>query len=103
MAIAFKETIKLPGFRSFRQLGTLTFTGSYVVGGEIPSGLIKVWTAKNALGARFFNKGPNVFTYDPVTGKVLVYAAGVELTAAAYPASVTNDTVTMDIEFLKLG
>ena len=103
MAIAFVEKVKMPALRSFRQIGTLTFSGSYVVGGEVPTGIIKVWTAKNALGANFFNKGPHTFKYDPVTGKVLVFLGGVEATAAAYPAAVTSDVVTMDIEYLKLG
>lgn len=103
MAIVFAEKTKIPGLRTFRQLGTLTFSGNYVTGGEVPSGIIKVWTSKLPFGARFFNKGPNDFKYDPVSGKVLVYAAGAELAAGAYPASVTSDVVTMDIEYPKLG
>jgi len=101
MAIAFQEVRKIPTMRSFRIMGTLTFSGNYVVGGEVPTGLIKVWTAKNAFGANFFNKGPHTFRYDPVTGKVLVYLGGVEASAAAYPAAVTSDVVTMDIEYSK--
>lgn len=103
MPITFTEKVKMPNFRSFRQLGTLTFSGSYVTGGEVPTGIIKVWTAKNAFGANFFNKGPHTFRYDPVTGKVLVYLGGAEVAAGAYPAAVTSDVVTMDIEYPKLG
>ena len=39
---------------------------------------------------------------DPVTGKILVYApGGAQLAAAAYPAGVTGDVVTMHIEYTK--
>jgi hypothetical protein len=101
--IAFQELAKVPAMRTFRIIGKLTFSGSYVSGGEVPTGIIKVWTSKNAWGANFFNKGPHTFRYDPVTGKVLVYLGGVEASAAAYPAAVTSDVVTMDIEYPKLG
>jgi hypothetical protein len=103
MAIAFAQTAKLPELRTMRLIGTLTFTGSYVVGGEIPSGVIKPGTTKNAILASFSNKGANEFRYDTATGKVLVFAAGTELTAAAYPASVTNDVVVMALEYPKFG
>jgi hypothetical protein len=101
--ITFTEKTKVPAMRTFRQIGVLTFSGSYVVGGEVPTGIIKVWTSKPAFGAQFWNKGPHTFRYDPVTGKVLVYLGGVEASAAAYPAAVTSDVVTMDIEYPKLG
>lgn len=103
MPIAFVERTKVPAFRTFRQIGTLTFSGSYVTGGEIPTGLIKVWTSKPAFGAQFWNKGPYTFRYDPATGKVLAYLGGTELAAGAYPAPVTSDVVTIDIEYPKLG
>lgn len=103
MPIAFAEQTKVPAMRSFRIIGKLTFTGSYVLGGEVPTGIIQVWTSKNAYGAQFWNKGPYTFRYDPVTKKVLLYLGGTELAAGAYPAPVTTDVVTMDIEYPKLG
>lgn len=101
MAIAFQEIRRLPGMRAFRISGKLTFSGNYVTGGEVPTGLIQMWTAKDAFGANFYNKGAYTFKYDPVTKKIIVYLAGAELAAGAYPAAVTNDVVTMDVEFSK--
>jgi len=103
MPITFTEKAKIPAFRTFRQIGTLTFTGSYVTGGEVPAGIIKVWTSKLPFGAQFWNRGPHTFRFDPITGKVLVYLGGAEVAAGAYPAAVTTDVVTMDIEYPKLG
>lgn len=101
MAIAFQELRRLPGFRSFRISGRLTFSGNYVTGGEVPTGLVQMWTAKDAFGANFYNKGPYTFRYDPTTKKIIVYLGGAELAAGAYPAPVTSDVVTMDVEFSK--
>jgi hypothetical protein len=104
MAIAFAQTHKEPGLRSMRILGTLTFSGSYVVSGEIPTGLVKPGTTKNAVMTCFMSKGDHNFKYDSSTGKVLVYApGGAQLTAAAYPAGVTNDVVVMEVEYPKFG
>lgn len=104
MAIAFGQTHKEPGLRSMRILGTLTFSGSYVVGGEVPTGLTKPGTTKNAVMASFMSKGDHNFKYDTAAGKVKVFApAGTELTAAAYPAGVTGDVVVMELEYPKFG
>ena len=103
MAIVGTEKYKIPSLRTFRQIVLLTFSGNYVTGGEVPTGIVKVWTSKNAHGAQFWNKGPYTFRYDPVATKVIVYLGGVELAAGAYPAAVTSDIVTMDLEYPKLG
>jgi hypothetical protein len=104
MPIAFVQTSKEPGFRSMRILGTLTFSGSYVTGGEVPSGVVKPGTTKNAVMASFMSRGDHNFKYDSSTGKVLVYApGGAQLAAAAYPAGVTGDTVVMELEYPKFG
>lgn len=104
MPIAFAQTSKEPGFRSMRILGTLTFSGSYVTGGEVPTGLVKPGTTKNAVMVGFMSKGDHNFKYDAATGKLLVYApGGAQLAAAAYPAGVTGDVVTMEVEFPKFG
>ena len=103
MAIVFTKTRDLPGLRSIRIMGTLAFTGSYVAGGEVPTGIVKPGTTKNPFGARISGKGPHDFKFDPATGKVLVYLAGVEHAAAAYVAGVTGDAVVAEIEYPKLG
>jgi hypothetical protein len=104
MPIAFAKTNYLHELRSVRIIGTLTFSGSYVVNGEVPSGVVKPGTTKNPLLASFYNKGNHTCRYDPATGKILVYApGGTELTAAAYPAGVTTDAFVMELEYPKFG
>jgi hypothetical protein len=103
MPIAFTLTNKLHGLRSQRLVGTLTFSGSYATGGEVPTGIAKPGTTKNPILVSFHNKGPVDYRFDSATGKVLAYAAGVEVTAGAYPASVTNDVVVANIEYPKFG
>jgi len=103
MAVVFTETMKSAAGKTVRVFGNLVFSGNYIVGGEVPTGHVKPFTTKAPLSGVVNNKGANTFKYDPVTGKVLVFAAGVELTAAAYPASVTTDPSTMVIEYPKFG
>jgi len=104
MAIAFTKTNQLHELRSQRVVGTLTFSGSYVVGGEVPTGIVKPGTTKGPLLVDFYSKTANVYRYDSATGKVLVFApGGAELTAAAYPAGVTGDVVVMELEYPKFG
>jgi len=87
-----------------RILGTLTFSGSYATGGEIPTGIIKPGTTKGPLLVAFYGKGDHNFKYDATTGKVLAYApGGAQLAAAAYPAGVTTDVVVMELEYPKFG
>jgi len=102
--ITFAQTHKLHELRSMRIVGTLTFTTNYVTGGEIPTGLIKPGTTKGPILVGFYNKGDHTFKYDASTGKILVYApGGAQLAAAAYPAAVTTDVVTMELEYPKFG
>jgi len=104
MAIVFTQVLKEPGLRSMRIVGTLAFTGNYVVSGEVPSGIVKPHTTKNPIMVKFSGRTSNEYAYDPATGKVLVFApGGAELTAAAYPAGVTGDAVTMELEYPKFG
>jgi len=103
MAVVFTKTHDLPGLRSIRIVGTLAFTGNYVAGGEVPTGIVKPGTTKNPILARIEGKGTHDFKFDRATGKVLVYSAGVEHAAAAYVAGVTGDVVTAEIEYPKLG
>jgi hypothetical protein len=95
---------KLPEMRTIRVFGTLTFSGNYVTGGEVPTGLVRPGTSKPPIAVSFTNKGDHTFKFDIATGKILVYApGGAQLAAAAYPAAVTNDVVTMDAEYPKFG
>ena len=104
MAIVFTQTNKLHELRSQRIVGTLTFSGNYVTGGEVPSGIIKPHTTKNPILVSFMGKGDHNFKYNATTGKVMVYApAGAQLAAAAYPAGVTTDAVVMELEYPKFG
>jgi hypothetical protein len=104
MAIVFTKTHSLHELRSMRIVGSLTFSGSYVTGGEIPSGIIKPGTTKNPIMVSFYNKGDHTARYDAATGKVILYApGGAQLGAAAYPAAVTNDTFVMEQEYPKFG
>ena len=80
--------------------GTLTFSGNYVTGGEVPTypGLktgksTAVRLAINALAGY-------LFSYDPATGKIMIFqdatpAAAAplpQLAAAGYPAGLTGVT-----------
>ena len=103
MAIVFTKTHDLPGNRSIRIAGTLAFSGNYVAGGEVPTGITKPGTTKNPIMAKIEGKGPHDFKFDRATGKVLVYLGGVEHAAAAYVAGVTGDSVIADIEYPKGG
>lgn len=103
MAIVFTKTHDLPGNRSIRIFGTLAFSGNYVAGGEVPSGIVKPGTTKNPIQATVSGKGVHDFKFDRATGKVLVYLAGVEHAAAAYAAAVTGDSVVAEIEYPKGG
>jgi hypothetical protein len=103
MAIVFTETRRLHNFRTIRILGTLAFTGNYVSGGEVPTGIIfKGGSTRPPVTVNFFNRGTHTFRYDPATGKVLAYAGSAEHAAAAYVAAITGDVVTADIEYNKL-
>lgn len=103
MPVLFTETRRLPNLRTVRVLGTLTFSGSYVTGGEVPTGItFRGGSTKPPISVKFDNRGTHTFKYDPATGKILAYLAGAEVAAGAYPAPVTSDLVTMDIEYQKL-
>lgn len=105
MPIAFTETRKVPGLRSVRLLGTLTFSGSYATGGEVPSGLVPPGTTKAPFFGNVIGKGVYDYKYDLATGKIKVFTAGAEHAAAAYNAAVTaeNGAVQLELEYPKLG
>ncbi len=103
MAIVFAETRKLPGLRSVKIIGTLTFSGNYATGGEVPTGITKPGTTKDPIRVDFAGRGIYDYKYDSATGKVLVFTGGVQHAAAAYNAAVTGDLVTMEIEYPKFG
>lgn len=104
MSVAFTEVRKIPTLRSIRLIGTLTFSGSYVVGGEVPTGIVKPGTTKDPYDARVQGRGDHTYRYDKATGKVKVFVpAGTEHTAVAYAAGVTGDDVRIELEYPKGG
>lgn len=102
MAIVATETRKLPQLRSVKSVGTLAFSGNYSTGGEVVS-IPKPGTTKEPYSVRLEGRGTHDYKYDPASGKVLVFLAGVQIAAAAYPAGVTGDLVRYEAEFPKLG
>jgi hypothetical protein len=99
------------GRNLFWAIGTLTFSGNYSTGGDtldfttvadrLPSDTVIQVIAESQNG----NSG----YYVPVQGSALntwklkcFTAGGAELSAAAYPTSVTNDIVQITITALKL-
>lgn len=102
MAIAVTEARKLPNLRSVRTMGTLVFSGNYVTGGEVAP-FVKPGTTRMPYGARINGMGTHDYKYDVATGKVLIFLAGVQIAAAAYPAGVTGDVITYDVEYPKFG
>lgn len=103
MALVFTQARVLPQMRSTRIVGTLVASGNYATGGEVPSGITKPATTKDPFIANIQGKGVYDYKYDFATGKVKVFTAGVEHAAAAYNAGVTGDTITMELEYPKLG
>ena len=87
--------------------GTLAFSGNYVTGGEVPSfaGVRSSNLTPTALRA----EGIAGFKYEwnGSNGKILVRQSAAasnpmsEISAAAYPAGVTGDTVRFVAEFKK--
>ncbi len=83
---------------------TITVSGNYATGGEIPSPTIQALNRFNGRAPLFViiqGKAGFVYSYDSATGKVLVYcntagganAALGEHTAAAYAAGVAADVI----------
>jgi hypothetical protein len=88
-----------------RMLGTLTFSGSYATGGEVPS----VSTGGNGLKQMFRQIGMgevlmvsdvrgNSAEYDNLNDKLKLFgAANTEVAAAAYNAALTASPVTVEV------
>jgi len=103
MAVAVTEVRKVPNLRSVRSYGTVVFSGAYVADGEAVA-IPKPFTTKAPYTVHIQGIKGNRYLYDPVTTKVkILVAVGTELPVAAYPVSVTEDTITYDAEFPKLG
>ena len=84
--------------------GTIVLSGNYATGGEpLPAANLKAGTSKKphiviAVGISGFD-----YCYNVATEKLMVYAAGVEASAAAYPAGVLADTIRFVASFPKFG
>lgn len=108
-AIAFTKTDEWDDGKRIHVLGTLTFSGNYLNGGEVPT-----TGSTNGIRARGSRSAPKwvkiegkagfEYDYDRANEKVMVRAqeptnagAGVialsQLAAAAYPAGITGDVV----------
>jgi hypothetical protein len=82
-------------------VGTLTFSGSYAAGGEVPTGGIKQLFRQFGVGDVISILGDargNSLEFDNVNDKIKVYtAANVEHTVAAYNAALTASPVPVAI------
>lgn len=88
--------------------GTLAFSGNYVTGGEVPT--FAGVRSSSVTPTQLWAEGIAGYKYEwnPANGKILVrQGAGAinlplaELSAAAYPAGVTGDTIRFVAEFKK--
>lgn len=92
----------------YELVGTLTFSGSYVVGGEVPSvagvggtGLKQLFAQKGVGEVLAISAGArgNQLEYDNTNDKVKVFTgANVEHTAAAYNAALTASPVPVTVQ-----
>lgn len=84
-------------------VGTVVATGAYTTGGvalSFSNPLIKSNT--NPLYVHMTGRiNTYKFTYNPVTGKVLVYLSGAEIAAAAFPVAITGDVMNLYAIFPK--
>jgi hypothetical protein len=103
MAVTFTPATDVPGnVHSLGDLyalvGTFTFSGSYATGGDTLD-LASIF--KRTGDGRIVRVVSGVRGYDceynPTTKKILLYNAGAELAAAAYPAGLTASPVPVQI------
>lgn len=87
------------------EIGELTFSGSYVTGGEVPTWNKPAGVMGNPAFVQLSGgRSDNRYQYNPDNGKILVRAAaGTEIAAAAYPAGVTGDKVQYMAYWLPRG
>ncbi len=92
-------------------IGTLTFSGNYVTGGDTLDFTTVAEKLNSAQIIQVFadSQNGNAGYYVPVTGTALINwklkaftGGGTEVSAGAYPASVTTDTVQITITARKL-
>lgn len=87
--------------------GTLAFSGNYVTDGEVPT--FAGVRSSSVTPTQLWAEGIAGFKYEwnPANGKILVRqsagtaAAMGQISAAAYPAGVTGDTIRFVAEFKK--
>lgn len=104
MAIAFtvpnqkRNMMASPGGPLF-VFGTFVLTGNYPAGGESPAGINPRMTNKNALWIDMAGTSGWSYLFDQVNYKIRIFGGaaaqnpGAELTAGAYPASITGDVI----------
>ena len=106
MAIAVVVSSRFASGRVTRVIGTLTFTGNYVSGGDaLPASAFGAGTTKKPIAFDVNGKAGYKYEYDNEAGKLKIFTAGqTELSAAAYPAGIaTTDVVRFDATFPKFG
>lgn len=111
MAIVANNSRVFGGMKGkIEQLGTFTFSGNYVAGGEVPTWSRPAGVLGNPVFVRLSGgRAGYKYEYNPDNGKILVRqsaAAGnpnAEISAAAYPAGVTGDLVQYEATWLPRG
>lgn len=103
MAATVTEQRRNAGQKTIETMGTITLSGSYTTGGESVA-IPKPGTTKNPNFVEFNSKNGNAFQWDVAAAKMKAFSAvGTELTAGAYAAGYTGDTITYRAEFPKFG
>lgn len=111
MALALGSVISaLDTGQALAVVGTLTASGNYAAGGDAPSWASSLIKSTKAPYCVFLSGIAGfVYVWDRAAGKVWTYTSGAnaqdplaELSAGAYPAGVTGDTITFLALFPKV-
>lgn len=102
MAVVATITDQLNNGPRLEVEGTLVFSGSYVANGEVPT-FPGLKTSKSTPVRMNINSIPGLydFSYDPLTGKIVLGLAGVATTPGAYPAPLTAGITYFSATFRK--
>jgi len=85
-------------------IGTIVLSGNYATGGEpLTAANLKAGTSKKPHIVFVEGKAGFDYSYDIEAEKLKVFAAGVEASAAAYPAGVLADVIRFEAVFPKFG
>ena len=104
MSIALTVTDHWSDTKRIHVVGTLAFSGNYATGGVAVSFAdIKIKSASPPVYVAVSGLSKYLYLFNYATGKLknIVPDTGVEVSAAAYPAGITGDTVTIYAIFPK--